>query len=152
MFFSKLLFGASAVESVQLTITISSTTSPLPASLPALTVRSQHSGTFAVPFLDGRWQVTLEKGDHLIQLTVTRNAWFDSPLHCSFSAPVKIVVPRDLDDGPLVGWTDSVGIAGDPKNPWPPPSINAVACDQVGSSWLRQSFASQVDSVDVQRG
>lgn len=144
---SKLLFGVRVNESVRLIITVT----PSPPNPPPLTVFHQQGACYATPFLNGRWEVLLEKGDHLVQLAVDRGAWFDGPLQCEFSAPVKLVVPQDLEEGKLVGWTGSIGIANDPKNPWPPPSVNAVACEVASAAWLAQAFAAQAESVWLER-
>lgn len=147
---ARLLFGARTNAEVTLSIAVDG--APL-AAPPPLWIYSGGGQPRAIPGTGTGWTAVLPPGDHAVFLPVDvdKHSWFLAPLAFTLSAPVTIVIGGELCGQQLVAWSAGVGVAADPKNPWPPPQASPLSYELVEGDWLLQTLQELYAKISPQR-
>lgn len=127
---AKLLLGVRADKGVTITVKVDKKSD----SMPVLQVHSEGKPGTTEEAVGLAWTVPLGAGDHVLLLAVHEDERFEGK--------VRFVVDREVttffvggSPGEIYGGTTPIGVAEDPKNPWPPPAPNrAYAAAEV--PWL----------------
>jgi len=138
----KMLFGIRTSEPVSLSITADG---PLPQQPPDLRIKTSEQ-EIAIPYSDNAWVTTLGAGDHIAYMLAPGDSWFDARLTFSLGAPATIVSCTGAASA-LLTWTATAGVAGDPKNPWPPPLDGNATAPLARSAWLGSTLTTMSSQV-----
>ena len=127
---TKLIFGIRASKATQLVIS----GGPAGKALP-LRLTTRDGGDTSVPCDNGTWTVPIAQGDHIVRIeTPNESDWFEGILQFTVAPQAAIVFhgpERPESEHVTTAWSATQGTTGgplgnDPKDPWPPPELNAV--------------------------
>jgi hypothetical protein len=128
---TKLIFGLRTPQPTQLVVT----SEPKVETLPLL-LTSRNSEEISVRCDRGTWTVDLAEGDHLVRI----EGEFEGSLQFTVTPKAAIVVyqPESPSGEYVKAWWATQGTTGglsgnDPKDPWPPPMLDA-------SEWLTEAL------------
>lgn len=131
---AKLLLGVRADKDATMTVKVDKK----PHSMPVLQVYSEGKAVSAEEAEGQAWTVRLPAGDHVLLLAVHHNERFEGKLRFGVDAPVTTFLAGD-SPSELPGGSTPAGLAGDPKDPWPPPAPSRMySASQV--PWLAETL------------
>ncbi len=131
---AKLLLGVRAEKGATITVKVDKK----PYSMPLLQVHSEGKPASVEEAVGQAWTVSLPAGDHVLLLAVHRNERFEGKLRFSFDASVTTFLAGE-SPSELPGGSTPAGLAGDPKDPWPPPAPSQMySASQV--PWLAETL------------
>jgi hypothetical protein len=123
---TSLIFGLQAGDTTTVTITaVLKNANEIP---PALIVREKTGETTftewdpAVEYHEEQWTVELPKGDYILRI----EGWFADSLAVALDHAETFLFHGPPSNHVTRAWQASGAPISDPKNPWPPPSGNAV--------------------------
>lgn len=114
---AKLLLGVRAAKDVTGTVKVDKAS----YSMPVLQVHSEGQPVVAVEAEGQAWTVHLPVGDHVLLLAVHPNERFEGKLRFVFDDTVTTFLAGG-SSSEVPGGSSPAGFAGDPKDPWPPPT------------------------------
>lgn len=127
---AKLLLGVRADKGATITVKVDKK----PDSMPVLQVHSEGQPVTGKEGADQAWIVELGAGDHVLLLAVHEGERFEGQVRFVIDREVTtFLVGNSPED--IYGGTTPIGVAENPKDPWPPPAPNrAYAAEEV--PWL----------------
>lgn len=140
---AKLLLGVRADKGVTITVKVDKN-SP---SMPVLQVHSEGKPVTAVEAEGQAWIVCLPAGDHVLLLAVHHRERFDGKLRLGFDDAVTTFLAGG-SSSQVPGGSTPAGFAGDPKDPWPPPT-QMYSAAQV--PWLAETLWRLAQEVEPTR-